>query len=1012
MLPVNLLRITQDFSNKKEHIELNPIIIYDKINQLLEDYELKLLPCLKKNSKYFSNDDRSLKYLFEIALHNYLCPKKCIFEYGLTSNDFDKLIDDIKLSFIKALVVPGEMVGIIAAQSIGEPTSQMSITHSSKILLIIKNKKNNNIKIYSNEIGKLCNKLINKYSELTYPVEGHENSVETDISSLNKEYYIIGVDKQEKTHWNKISHISRHPVNGQLMKVKTRSGRSVETTLSHSHLIRRNQSVEPILGSELKIGMRIPVCKHIDNIFINDTIELDGKYHKLDHLFGWFIGAYLAEGSINGNNIKITNISEHFINNTTKIAEIFNKNVNIRKYQGEYGLGVDTSFNYKELAILLIENCGNSSYNKFVPTFAYTAPNEFKAGLIQGYFDGDGNFQNDESRNLIRVCSRSDQLINDIALLLSYFDIFSSIKCNMVKGIEIYNLSISSKYGPLYKQHIGSELHTNKLNHICEYAMRENAHNLSDEIDKINGLGDLIAKCGKELKLQGQSRTYGRWAKKESIGRRTLEKYIKIFEEHNDVNKIQTELTILKQACNSNVIWDEIVDIQIYTPTQTDYVYDFTVPNNQTFMIDNGIIVHNTLNTKHSAGQSKKNKTTSGLPRIEELLHYSRDIKTPQMIIYFDESISHEKPKVNKISSYFKYLSIKELIDNAQIYYDLGSDILKNDNVANPLFINNQKSDSSAMPLVFRLKFNMEKLYDKETSLLDIKIKFISYWNKNFTNLKNLNKTEKNIFTKISRCGIYSNNDKNNQIIHIRFNMTSFNYTMLTEFLKIVLEQITLKGIDNITELDLSNELRLTFDKETGDKIENKEWVVYTTGINYEKLKYIKGIDMKRTTCNDIATIYRLYGIESARQVLLNEFMGTFRSAGSDINHNHMSVLIDMMTHLGHIISIDRHGLSKIDSDPFTKASFEKTMDHFVNASIFNEHDSANSVSSRVLLGRVIAGGTGAFDLLLDTNKLENSEYTQDETGGRITFTPLEEEPLFKDILKYGFNKTDFFIPK
>ena len=59
--------------------------------------------------------------------------------------------------------------------------------------------------------------------------------------------------------------------------------------------------------------------------------------------------------------------------------------------------------------------------------------------------------------------------------------------------------------------------------------------------------------------------------------------------------KIINELSILNQAANSNVIWDEIKEIEIYTPDELDYVYDFTVPGNQTFMVDNGIIVHNTF---------------------------------------------------------------------------------------------------------------------------------------------------------------------------------------------------------------------------------------------------------------------------------------------------------------------------------------------------------------------------------------------------------------------------------
>jgi DNA-directed RNA polymerase II subunit RPB1 len=232
---------------------------------------------------------------------------------------------------------------------------------------------------------------------------------------------------------------------------------------------------------------------------------------------------------------------------------------------------------------------------------------------------------------------------------------------------------------------------------------------------------------------------------------------------------------------------------------------------------------------------------------------------------------------------------------------------------------------------------------------------------------------------------------------------------MLTEFLKILLEQIILKGINNIKNVSLEKSKRLMTDVETGDYKLNDEFVVFTEGINLEKLKYIKGINMARTVCNDIQTTYRLYGIEAARQILLNEFMNTFK--GSNINHNHMSVLIDMMTHTGNIISIDRHGLGKLDSDVFTKASFEKTMDHFINAAIFNESDTTNSVSSRILLGKVIPGGTGAFELLLDSEKIEKSEYTKNETGGRPTFAGLEEDPLFKDVIKYGFSKNDIFIP-
>ena len=86
-------------------------------------------------------------------------------------------------------------------------------------------------------------------------------------------------------------------------------------------------------------------------------------------------------------------------------------------------------------------------------------------------------------------------------------------------------------------------------------------------------------------------------------------------------------------------------------------------------------------------------------------------------------------------------------------------------------------------------------------------------------------------------------------------------------------------------------------------------------------------------------------------------------------NNQKYSLLVDYMCHTGDIISIDRHGLSKLDLDPISKASFETTMGNFVNSAIFNEKDTMKSLSSRIALGRVFNGGTGSFELLLDTKK-------------------------------------------
>jgi len=425
------------------------------------------------------------------------------------------------------------------------------------------------------------------------------------------------------------------------------------------------------------------------------------------------------------------------------------------------------------------------------------------------------------------------------------------------------------------------------------------------------------------------------------------------------------------------------------------------------------------LDTKHSAGKVGILSTALvGVPRVQEILSYSKTIKTPQTLIYFNKDIRADRSTVNKINSFLKHLTIRELIDSAEIYYQVNTNNsldkkLKDDSVVNPFFINNQKTELNNLPFIFRLKMNLEKMFDKETTLLDIKTKFMSYWYYNSQNTKSMKKIEKEIFTRINRLAILSSSEDNKeQIIHIRFSLNSFDYGILSDFLTLILDQISLKGMDNILGTFLIEDENIIEFKEDGSLTTEKENVVVTEGINLHHLKKFKNIDFTRTICNDIHTTLKNYGIEAARTILMKELINTFASGGIDnINHNHLSLLVDFMTSNGEITSIDRHGLGKLDVDPLSKCSFEKTMDHLVQASVFNETDHCKSVSSKIMVGQVIPGGTGAFNLVLDTEKLVNSEYTTDEANKYGEYKNIESDPLMLDIIKYGINETNFFIP-
>ena len=937
--------------------------------------------------------------LFELLYFYYLSPKDLLLNKRFNKKALDLLLQTIILSYKRAIVAPGEMVGMIAAQSIGEPTTQMSIKFCEHIRFVKFNKTTKKISSVLTKIGEFCDKIIEANPQFTFNT-GHENSVETLLDALDDEYYIIGVDSKEKTHWNKISHVSRHPVNGKLVKVETRSGRKVTTTLSHSHLIRNNQTVEPITGAELKEGMRIPVAKHIDNSFEINVINIGDLHYELDNLFGWFIGAYLAEGNINNYSICITNISQHYIDKVKEIALRFDKEAKDVHYNGEYGPGVTTKFNHKDLALFLLDTCKTGSFIKQVPDFAFIAPNEFKAGLLQGYMDGDGNFQSDEKHHQIRACSRSERLTKDLSLLFNYFDIFTSMKVQNVKSEPMYNLSISAKYSELYKENIGSTVHKDKLDNLVNYIARSDAHNLSDEIDKITGLGDIIAKCGKTLKIPGQSSKYGRWSKKESIGRRTLQKYIEEFESHSEVKLIKDELNILKQAANSHVIWDEIVKLEIYEPNQKDYVYDFTVPANQTFMNDSGIIVHNTLNTFHYAGVASKSNVTRGVPRMEEILALSNSIKNPSLTVYLNEDEQTDKDKVNAIQYMLEHTKLKEVVKSIEICFDpddmntlieqdkeVMSQYKEFEQLLDECLEQQEEMEEEKSKWIIRIEMDPEVMLEKNITMDDINFTLNNTYKDEINCVYSDYNSDKLIF-RIRMKNILKNaSNKSNKKTKMNPLDQSDQIYILKNFQDQLLNNIVLRGIKKINKV-IMRKVKDNLVEKAGAYIKEDIWVLDTIGTNLLDVLGLDYIDKRRTVSNDIMEIYNILGMEAARQCIYNELIEVLEFDGSYINAHHIAMLCDRMTFSHKLISIYRHGINNDDIGPIAKASFEETPEMFLKAARHAELDTLRGISANVMCGQEGLFGTASFQVVLDINEMlllkEKYKYEYEDTENII----------------------------
>ena len=1014
MLPINLNRIIESYkdSDTIKNDKLEPDYVITHLEKLLE-YESTQVNTMskkeaesKKNVSNKMDDERICKSLFEYAIHEFLAPKRCILEYKFNKEQFDNVFNTIVYYFNKAIVEPGEMVGIIGAQSIGEPVTQLtlnSVDYSTKIIL------DNNGSIEIVKIGEFIEKMMNSNKNVKHMGDNHDKEMEDTyyLDTNNDNYKALTTNPDGTLVWNSIEALTKHlPINKDgsrtILKVITRGKLEVRATKAKSFLTRKNNEIVPIRGDELKIGTRIPVITKFIPENINKYIELSEYLSKKEYTyrseipekielteqFGFFIGAYLAEGLTTDIYISIANYDKKVIKMITNLCDNMLIDYNVTEEEDKHEKG----WTYNNVVIhshilskLIKQTCDTKSANKKVPDFAFNAPDNFVKGVINGYLSSNGIVN--KQLDTIIFSSISKELIDGIQMLLRRFNIISRvglmyIESNNGKSTNVKpsnTLTVSSGSLKVFCNTFSSviELKQNRMDDIKE--KQSNYKYKRDDI--IPGI------YGSELNG--------------SYSRDKLIDMIKEFPDHKDKD-------IIIKAINSEMIFDEIIEIVELEP-ETKYVYDLTVKNNRNFTLANGIIAEDTF---HHTGIASMGTSNLGVSRINELMSFSENIKEPIMKIYLDKQSRGNKILANKIASYIEYTTIGNLMNKVDIHYDpdpyTKGSFMDKDQVK-PFYSisagkNSCQADVQTLPWLIRVEIDREKLLTKEITLLEIKSKFCDFWSRRFTDSKSLKKEEKAILDKVSQMAILSNKDNSKQpVIHFRMDIHKYSYDTFITLFETVIQKFKLKGIDGINAVrGVADENIVVFD-EDGTMRTEKEYIIYTDGININDLHYLNHIDMNRTYTNNVVINSKYYGIETARASLLKELSMIVKGT----NYQHISVLMDIMTSRGALITVDRNGITKVDADPLSRASFEKTVDQLITASVFSERDHMNSVSSRIMAGQVIKGGTGLVDIVVDLEKIRNSEHLDATDKDESTFKKVRTDAIMDEIIEEDNEDSD-----
>jgi DNA-directed RNA polymerase subunit A" len=148
-------------------------------------------------------------------------------------------------------------------------------------------------------------------------------------------------------------------------------------------------------------------------------------------------------------------------------------------------------------------------------------------------------------------------------------------------------------------------------------------------------------------------------------------------------------------------------------------------------------------------------------------------------------------------------------------------------------------------------------------------------------------------------------------------------------------------------------------DRKTGD------FYIEANGSNIEAIMQVEGVDTSRIYTNDLFEMYRIFGIEAARNTLATELKRTLEEQEITVDLRHILLVADAMTAGGMIQSIGRHGLVGRKESVFARAAFEETIKHLINAAAFGQIDYMRGVTENILVGKQIPLGTGSVKLTI-----------------------------------------------
>jgi DNA-directed RNA polymerase beta' subunit len=198
---------------------------------------------------------------------------------------------------------------------------------------------------------------------------------------------------------------------------------------------------------------------------------------------------------------------------------------------------------------------------------------------------------------------------------------------------------------------------------------------------------------------------------------------------------------------------------------------------------------------------------------------------------------------------------------------------------------------------------------------------------------------------------------------------TGMSISVIEELLNRI-NNTVIRGVPNILHTEIIDVVKSIID-ENGSIQTEKVYAISTLGTNLEAVLENPFIDKYRTQTDSIKEYEEMYGIEAARNKIINEIRKTMDSG--NVIREHTTIFGDEMTYSGQVTSIQKTGLQIREmSNVLLRLSFQSPIQVIQNAAVNSLVDNISGISGPLMCGQTVNVGTCYNDVSIDRDFVES----------------------------------------